>query len=162
MTDISPGQSVTVVNITSRATTVVSVTACVTVNVIDYVTVDVIDCVTVNVTMSLLLLLTMSLTICASVNVTYYVTVNVIDFVTVDVTNCVTKVPRKDLEMTQSLVGGCANTTQLCDILSLLNNLKLRNNNDQSSQAVELNWMISLLLKSIFIVLQQVIVIMTI
>ena len=57
--------------------------------------------------------------------------------------------------MVQSLVAGCANITQLQDILQLLNNLKLRNT-DQSSQAVELNWMISLLLKSIYIILQQV------
>ena len=62
--------------------------------------------------------------------------------------------PRKDLEMSQVLVG-CANISQLHDILQLLNHLKLRNN-DQSTQAVELNWMISLLLKSLYIVLQQV------
>ena len=51
-------------------------------------------------------------------------------------------------------MAGCANISQLRDILQLLNNLKLRKN--ESSQAVELNWMISLLLKSIYIVLQQV------
>ena len=56
--------------------------------------------------------------------------------------------------MSESILTGCANTTQLQDILQLLNNLKLRNN--ESSQAVELNWMISLLLKSIYIILQQV------
>ena len=65
------------------------------------------------------------------------------------------KVPRKDLEISQSSITGCANITQLQDILHLLNNLKLRTT-IQSSQAVELNWMASLLLKSIFIILQQV------
>ena len=50
---------------------------------------------------------------------------------------------------------GCANVSQLNDVLKLLNHLKLRIN-DQSPQAVELNWMISLLLKSLYIILQQV------
>lgn len=53
------------------------------------------------------------------------------------------------------MLVGCANINQLHDILQLLNHLKLRNN-DQSPQAVELNWMISLLLKSLYIILQQV------
>ena len=69
----------------------------------------------------------------------------------------VSKVPRKDLEMSHSSVTGCANVTQLQDILRLLNNLKLRTGNNSSSQGVELNWMVSLLLKSIYTILQQVI-----
>ena len=58
--------------------------------------------------------------------------------------------------MLHSSVTGCANVSQLQDILHLLNNLKLRANSQLSSQAVELHWMVSLLLKSIYAILHQV------
>ena len=56
VTDVSSGQSITAVNVTSRVTTVVSsVISCVTISVIGYVTVNV---------MSLVLLLLISLVVC--------------------------------------------------------------------------------------------------
>jgi len=53
--------------------------------------------------------------------------------------------------MAKSLTG-CANTSQLGDILELLNNVVKRSG--KSPQAVELNWMTSLLLKSLYLILQ--------
>ena len=107
VTDVSSGQSVTVINIMSRAVTVVS-TVYVIVNVIDCVIVNVINCVFV--LMSLTVSLLMSLTVIGNVidcvivnvinvidcvivnviNVINCVIVNVIDCVIVNVINCVT------------------------------------------------------------------------